>query len=171
MNNRIREQKSVRFRWENIVFPAVILALSVVLTAVFYGQLPENVGWTFQSDGSPDRWANRGTLVFCILGLQVFFFLAAWAISRGITSIYNRYTDSDSGPMNPGTTIGIMCNMLLVPQLIIFIATIDVFSYNSYQTHFLPLWLNALIVLLSGGVLLGIFFIRAILRVWRTNKE
>jgi len=27
---------------------------------------------------------------------------------------------------------------------------IDIFSYNSYGTHLLPLWLNALIFLLAG---------------------
>ena len=96
---------------------------------------------------------------------------AAAGIIRGITTIYNRYTDSDSGPTNPGVTIGIMGNMLVIPQVIIFFAMIDVFSYNSYQTHFLPLWLNALIVLLAGGLILGIFFLRAILRAWRANKE
>lgn len=171
MNNETQENASIKFRWKLIAFPAVILAISVILCAVFYGQLPENVGWTFQDDGSPDRWTSKGSLVFWIIGLQIFFSLAAAGIIRGITSIYNRYTDSDSGPMNPGIMIGIMGNMLVVPQVIIFFAMIDVFSYNSYQTHFLPLWLNALIVLLTGGIILGIFFLRAGLQAWRVNKE
>ena len=161
----------IKFRWKHIALPVVILVLSVILIAVFYGQLPENVGWTFKSDGSPDRWAGRGAFAFSVIGLQVFFVLAAWGISRGITSIYNKYADSDSGPMNPAATIGIMGNMLVIPQAIIFFALIDIFVYNSYQTHFLPLWVNALIVLLAGGVFLGIYFLRAILRAWRANKE
>ena len=171
MDNETQEISKIKFRWKHIAFPAVILVISVILTAVFYDRLPESVGWTFQSDGSPDRWANKGTLVFWIIGLQVFFVLAASGIIRGITSIYNKYTDSDSGPMNPGIMIGIMGNMLVVPQVIIFFAMIDVFSYNSYQTHFLPLWLNSLIVLLAGGVILGIFFLRAVMHAWRVNKE
>ena len=171
MDNETQEKSRVRFRWKLIAFPVVILVVSIILTAVFYGRLPESVGWTFQSDGSPDRWAGKGALVFWIIGVQVFFLLAAGGIIRGITSIYNRYTDSDSGPMNPGIMIGIMGNMLVVPQVIIFFAMIDIFSYNSYQTHFLPLWLNALIVLLTGGIILGIFFLRAVLQAWRVNKE
>lgn len=171
MNNRAHENPNIKFRWKLIAFPAVILITSVILVAVFYSQLPESVGWTFLSDGTPDRWADKGTLVFWVIGLQVFFLLAASGIIRGITSIYNRYTDSDSGPMNPGTMIGIMGNMLVVPQVIIFFAMIDIFSYNSYQTHFLPLWLNALIVLLAGGIIIGIFFLRTGLQVWRVNKE
>ena len=171
MDTETQKTSRIRFRWKLIAFPAAILVISVILVAVFYGSLPENVGWTFQSDGSPDRWATKGALIFWIIGLQVFFLLSAAAIIRGITSIYNRYTDSDSGPMNPGIMIGIMGNMLVMPQVIIFFAMIDIFSYNSYQTHFLPLWLNALIVLLAGGVFLGIFFFRAILRAWKANKE
>jgi uncharacterized membrane protein len=171
MNNETQEKRGIGFRWKHIVFPAVILAISVILAAVFYGRLPESVGWTFQNDGLPDRWMNRGALVFWIIGLQVFFLLTASVIIRGIASIYNRYTDSDNGPMNPGMMIGIMGNMLIIPQVIIFFAMIDIFSYNSYQTHFLPLWLNSLIVLLAGGVVLGIFFLRAIMQAWRVNKE
>jgi uncharacterized membrane protein len=171
MNSETQGKSSVGFRWKHIILPAVILVLSIILAAVFYGRLPESVGWTFQSDGSPDRWANKGALVFWIIGLQVFFLLAASGIIKGIAAIYNRYTDSDSGPMNPGIMIGIMGNMLVVPQVIIFFAMIDIFSYNSYQTHFLPLWLNALIVLLAGGIILGIFFLRAGLQAWRVNKE
>jgi uncharacterized membrane protein len=171
MNNKTREKPRVRFRWKLIAFPAALLVISIILVAVFYGRLPESVGWTFDGTGLPDRWADKSALVLWIIGLQVFFLLAAAGIIRGITSIYNRYTDSDSGPMNPGVMIGIMGNMLVVPQVIIFFAMIDIFSYNSYQTHFLPLWLNALIVLLAGGIILGIFFLRTGLQVWRVNKE
>jgi len=171
MDNETRAKSRVRFRWKLIAFPAVILVISIILAVVFYGRLPESVGWTFDGTGLPDRWAGKGALVFWIIGIQVFFLLAAAGIIRGITSIYNRYTDSDSGPMNPGIMIGIMGNMLVVPQVIIFFAMIDIFSYNSYQTHFLPLWLNALIVLLAGGIILGIFFLRAGVQAWRVNKE
>ena len=171
MDRAMQTVRKIKFRWKLIAFPAAILVISIILAAVFYGRLPESVGWTFQDDGSPDRWTGKGALVFWIIGLQVFFLLAAAGIIRGITSIYNKYADSDSGPMNSGIMIGIMGNMLVVPQVIIFFAMIDIFSYNSYQTHFLPLWLNALIVLLTGGVILGIFFLRAGLQAWRVNKE
>jgi uncharacterized membrane protein len=171
MENETQENQVIRFHWKHVLLPIIILAISVILAAVFYAQLPESVGWTFYSDGSPDRMATRGTLVFSFIGLQVFLLLAAWGISRGTMSIFNRYADSDSGPTNPNITISLMGNMLVVPQTIIFFAMIDIFIYNSYQAHFLPLWLNALIVLLAGGIILGIFFIRAGLQVWRVNKE
>ena len=170
MDNETQRKSSVGFQWKHIILPAVILVVSIILTAVFYGRLPESVGWTFQSDGSSDRWASKGALVFWIIGLQVFFLLAASGIIKGIAAIYNRYTDSDSGPMNPGIMIGIMGNMLVVPQVIIFFAMIDIFSYNSYQTHFLPLWLNALIVLLAGGIILVIFFLRTGLQAWKVKE-
>ncbi len=165
------EKKAIKLRWPHIILPAAILALSVILTAVFYGRLPVNAVWLFRSDGSPERWIDRGTLVFWILGLQVLFLLIATGITRGIAGMYNRYTDSDNNVVKPGTVLGLMGNMVVLPQVIIFFAMIDIFSYNSYQTHFLPLWLNAIIVLLAGGIILGIFFLRAALQVWRANKE
>ena len=103
--------------------------------------------------------------------LQVLFFLAAAGITRSIAEVYNRYTDPDGGAVRPGTVLILMGNMVALPQAIVFFALVDIFSYNSYQTHFLPLWLNAVIVLVAGGIILGIFFVRAGLRVWRANKE
>ena len=56
----------------------------------------------------------------------------------------------------------VMGNMIVLPQIILCFAMLDIFSYNSYQIHLMPLWVFALIVMGLGGMALGIFFILAI---------
>jgi len=58
-----------------------------------------------------------------------------------------------------------MGNILALPQLIILFAMLDILSYNSYQTHILPMWLFLIVVLglaTAGLLALGIFiYLRA----------
>jgi hypothetical protein len=42
---------------------------------------------------------------------------------------------------------------------------LDIFSYNSYQIHLIPLWVFALIVMVLGGIILGVIFLQAIRRI------
>jgi hypothetical protein len=60
--------------------------------------------------------------------------------------------------------------MVALPQIILGFAMLDIFSYNSYQIHLMPLWIFALIVMGLGGMALGIFFILAIRGVLGTTR-
>jgi len=60
------------------------------------------------------------------------------------------------------TLLAIMGNMVALPQLILCFAMLDIFLYNAYQRHIMPLWVFALVVMGSGGIILGIFFVQAI---------
>jgi len=160
-----------RFRWSYVILPVVIFLLSLVLIAVFYSRLPEQVAYVFAGDGSPVKVTDRGSIVLWSAGLQLILTLAAMLVTRTIAGVYNHYVQPDSSGMSPVKLINLMGNMLVLPQVIIFFAMIDIFSYNSYGTHFLPLWLNALIVLLVGGLTLGLLFLRFLLQFRSVNKE
>ena len=58
-----------------------------------------------------------------------------------------------------------MGNMITLPQLIVFFAMLDIFSYNSYQIHIMPMWVFLLIILglatIALGALLTITFRKA----------
>jgi hypothetical protein len=60
-----------------------------------------------------------------------------------------------------------MGNMIGLPQLIICFAMLDIFSYNAYGIHIMPVWIFALLVIGLGLIPLGMFFIQAIRRVVR----
>ncbi len=161
---------TLAFHWSYIILPVVILLLSIILTACFYHRLPAEPAYHFQSDGSPDRWLSRGTIILWILLPQLFLTLLAGAITWGITKLSALFRQPESTGIKPERILLLMGNMIALPQLILCFAMLDIFSYNSYQIHIMPLWVFALIIMGLGGIILGIFFIRAIQQAWRATR-
>ncbi|MFC2021063.1 DUF1648 domain-containing protein [Chloroflexota bacterium] len=162
---------ALTFHWNYIGLPVAILLFSVVLTAFFYPRLPAEVAYRFQPDGSPDNWGGKGAVILWTLLPQLLLTLVAGGIARGITGLIARLIKGQSTWMKPEIIISLMANMIALPQSILFFAMLDIFSYNSYQIHLLPLWVFALIVLVTGGIIIGIFFFRAVWQFWIASKE
>tara|TARA_B100000315_G_C14508391_1_gene555766 strand:+ start:384 stop:893 length:510 start_codon:yes stop_codon:yes gene_type:complete len=152
---------TLAFHWSYIILPVAILLLSIILTAYFYRRLPVEVAYHFEHDGSPDRWLNRGTIILWMLLPQLSLTMMAGAISWGITKLSVLFRQRESTRIKPERILLLMGNMVALPQIILCFAMLDIFSYNSYQIHIMPLWVFALIVMGLGGVILGIFFVRA----------
>ncbi len=152
------------------MLPVSILLLSIILTAYFYHILPIEVAYHFKSDGSPDRWLSRSPIILWMLLPQLFLTLLAGAITWGITKLAALSRQPANTGIKPGRIVSLMGNMVALPQIILCFAMLDIFSYNSYQIHLLPLWVFALIIMGLGGVILGIFLIRAILQAHRASR-
>jgi len=159
------------FRWQYLLLPVCVLFLSIILTAYFYHLLPVEVAYHFESDGSPDRWLSRGTILLWLLLPQFFFTLLAAAITWGVAKLSAIFSQPGSSRVQPGRILLLMGNMVALPQTILCFAMLDIFSYNSYQIHIMPLWIFALIVMGLGGIGIGIFFIQAISQTWRANRD
>ncbi len=162
--------ETLPFRWSYIILPLAILSLSIILTAYFYHQLPTEVAYHFKLDGSPDRWLNREMITLWLLVPQLLLTLVAGAIIWGITKLGILSKQSGSAWIKPERILSLMGNMIALPQIILCFAMLDIFSYNSYQMHIMPLWVFALIIMGVGGIILGIFFIQAIRRNWETTQ-
>jgi len=63
--------------------------------------------------------------------------------------------------------LSLMGNMVALPQIILGFAMLDIFLYNAYQIDIMPLWIFAVIVLVLGGIILGVFFIILVIRQFR----
>ncbi|MFC1976836.1 DUF1648 domain-containing protein [Chloroflexota bacterium] len=161
---------TLAFRWSYIILPVILLLLSIILTAYFYHRLPVEVAYHFEPDGSPDRWLNRGTLTLRMLLPQLFLTLVAGAITWGIIKLSALFRQPESTRVKPERILLLMGNMVALPQIILCFAMLDIFSYNSYQIHIMPLWVFTLIVMGLGGIILGIFFIRAMRRTWGASR-
>ncbi len=159
-------EEILTFHWGYIILPVVILLLSIILTAYFYHQLPAELAYRFKSDGSPAGWLNRGTIVLWTLLPQFLLTLLAGAITWGITRVSARFGQPESTWIKPRSILLLMGNIIALPQAILCFAMLYIFNYNSHQIHILPLWVFALIIMGLGGIILGIFFIRAIWQVW-----
>jgi hypothetical protein len=138
--------------------------VSIVLTASFYHRLPVEVAYGFKLDGSPDKWLSRGTIILWMLIPQLFLTLLAVAITWGITKLGIPSVQKEGIRIKPERMLSLMGNMVGLPQIILCFALADILSYNSFQTHIMPLWIFALIVMGLGAIILGSFFVMAIRR-------
>ena len=148
------------FRLSYIAFPAGVLFISLVITAVFYPRLTVELGYHFQGDGSPDRWMNRNLIILIMLVPQLILTLTAAGTTWGVTKL------SSKSPPLPQTgvktrIIALMGNMTALPQLVLGFAMLDIYIYDAYRIHIMPLWIFAVIVMAAGGIVLGVSFLRA----------
>ena len=160
-------KEMIAFRWRYIALPVSVFLLSLILTAYFYHLLPGEVAYHFQ-DGSPDRWMSRGAIIAWMLTPQFFLALLAAAIIWGITKLSTYFRQTVSRGVE--RILSLMGNMIVLPQIILVFAMLDIFSYNAYQIHLMPLWVFALLVMGIGGIILGVFFILAIRQVRGTSQ-
>ncbi len=159
---------AVSFRWNYILLPVALLSLSLIAAAAFYRRLPAEFAYHF-TQGSPDRWVDREAFLASVLALQCFFTLLAATIVWGTVKLGARFKQPGSAVVN--RLLVLMGNMVALPQVILSFAMLDIFSYNSYQAHIMPLGLFALIVIVGGGVILGVYFTLTVRQVWRLQRK
>lgn len=153
------------FRWSNIAIPLAIFSLSIIITVFFYHRLHFELAYHFNSDGSPDRWLSREAITIWFLVPQLILTGVAVAVTWGADRLSARFRQPDSNQPGPEKIIPLMGNMIALPQIIFSFAMLDIFSYNSYRIHLMPLWVFAVIVMGLGIIILGVFFVRVIRRV------
>ena len=166
---RVTTRDVLPFRWKYILLPVSVLFLSILLCAYFYHLLPGEVAYHFRADGSPDKWLSREMVVAWTLVPQLLFTLMAGCLAWGITRLGARFGKDRNTKVEPEKILLLIGNMVVLPQLILCFAMLDIFSYNSYQMHIMPVWLFALIVMVVGGIILGVLFVRIIRQVWRAT--
>jgi len=152
------------FRWSYIMVPLAILSLSIILSAYFYHLLPAEVAVHFKVDGTPERWLSREMTMVWVLMPQLLLVLLAGAIAWGITKLAARFWQPRGTRTNLETILSLMGNMIALPQIIVCFAMVDVFSYNSYQTHIMPMWVFLLVILGLVTISLGIFLVSILLK-------
>lgn len=147
MTKESAKAKGLSFRWNYIVLPVAILLLSVFLSIYFYRLLPAEIAYHFKFDGTPDRWLGRGVVVAWTLIPQFLLTLLAGAAIWIITKMGSFSSHTESTWIKPEKILLFMGNMIALPQFVLFFAMLDIFSYNSYQVHIMPMWVFLSIIL------------------------
>jgi uncharacterized membrane protein len=157
--------KGQAFRWTYLLLPVVVLLLSIILALYFYPRLPAEVATHFRPDGTPTRLLSREVSLVWLLAPQLFLILIAAGTTWGITTIgLLSQPETDSG-IRPQWILQFMGNAFALPQLVLFLVMLDIFSYNSYQIHIMPLWAAVFIIVglatVVFAMLLAMFIARA----------
>jgi uncharacterized membrane protein len=149
----------LKFRWKYILLPVIVLFICVILFAIFYWQLSPQVAYRFDTDGSPTNTVSREMLALFMLLPQLLFVLLAGIVTSTIIRIGGSLGEV-SQALNPERIILLIGNIVVLPQVVFGFIMLDVFSYNVNNSHLIPVWLFAIIVMAIGGAILTLFFIR-----------
>ena len=158
-----KETVELTFRCKYISLPLAILLLIVVLTAIFYTQLTDEVAYRFDMSGSPVSWLDRGSILLLTLLPQFILFIIAITITWWIIRA-GRSIGQIASALKPERLLMLMSNIVALPQIIFGFVMLDVFIYNIYGNHLMTIWLFALIIMIIGGIILAIVFIQAFKR-------
>jgi len=156
---KAQKPKGIPFRWNYIILPIAILILSIILSVYFYYRLPAEVAYHFELDGTPDRWFSREMTLVWALTPQLFLVILAGAITWGITKLGVLTSQSVYTLVKPQKVLSLMGNLMVLPQLLVGFTMFDIFSYNLYQRHLMPMWVFILIILGLATIVLGVFII------------
>jgi uncharacterized membrane protein len=175
-NLRLRRTKRevstnrLTFKFQYVILPVVIFILCAGISAILFNKLPGEVSYHFQTDGTPDGWTSRVSFISIGLLLQLFFVLLGTGIVFGVskTGVLTRSTESI---VKPNSLLLFMGNLVAFPQIIIGFAMLDIFSYNAYQKHLMPLWLFAIIILIIVTIAFLAFVFLYLMKAWRQYKQ
>jgi hypothetical protein len=169
-NSTGKPENKVGFHWSYIVLPLLILLASVGISIYFYGKLPGEVVYRFNSDNSPAAIVNRGGIIMWAILPQLLLTIFTIIIAYGTTKISRLFDQAATAGIKLDTILLVMSNMVVIPQLVLFFTMLNIFSYNSSQTRIGFTWWMGLIVIVMGLVFLGIFFVRAIRKMGKQAK-
>jgi uncharacterized membrane protein len=145
------DARSARFRWRYIAFPVIIFLLTGVMIALFYSRLPDRVAYHFLVNGTPDRWSSPVPVAIVGLAIQAALVLVGWVIVR-VASRMAAFSQTENTVLKPESLLVWMGNLVALPQIIFGFVMMDIFSYNVYQIHLLPVWLFMVIVLVIATI-------------------
>jgi uncharacterized membrane protein len=146
-------------RLSYIIGPLAVLLLSLALAAYFYHLLPAELATHFELDGIPNGWLSREVTMLWVFLPQLVLVLAAWGIAWGATLLSRRFGQVKGGEVRVGKAVLFMGNLIALPQLMLCFAMVDIFSYNLYQTHLMPMWAFLLATLGLVTIALGVFLV------------
>ena len=76
--------------------------------------------------------------------------LLAIVIAYGTTKISDLFNQASEAGIKLDTILMVMSNMVVIPQLILIFAMLNIFSYNSFQTHIGFIWWVSLAIIIVG---------------------
>ncbi|MDD5288807.1 MAG: hypothetical protein PHY28_06850 [Dehalococcoidales bacterium] len=159
------------FRLSFVALPIVILIIAAGIIIYFYGKLPNEVAYSFGSDDLPTAWLSRSEIILWAFIPQLLLALLAVVITYGASNISSLFKQGEDTGIKLDAILLVMSNMVVIPQLILVFAVLNIFSYNAFQTHISFIWAFVLTVAVLGIVLLSIFFVHAIRKIRGVSQK
>jgi uncharacterized membrane protein len=144
--------------WSYFILPIAVLFISLIVGAIFFGRLPQDVAYRFSGAVIHTRVA-RSALIALAVCLQLVFTVISVVIVLLATSAVRRMHLTETQVNR--TVFILMGNMLVLPMIIVFYGMLGILLYNIYGSVLPALWAFALVVLVAGAVIMAVLFTRA----------
>ena len=164
----VKSAKKPEIRWSYFTLPIALLLISIVITIYFYGKLPDAVVWHLNSSNSAT--ISNSQIVLWSIVPQLLLTLLAIVITYGATKINDLFNQAADSSIKLDTVLMVMSNMVVIPQLVLIIAMLRIFSYNAFGTQISFIWWVSLAIILAGVVFLSIFFVNLIRKLGSPSK-
>ena len=113
--------------------------------------------------------SRNGIIMWAILP-QFLLTLFTFIIAYGTTRISHLFDQAATAGIKLDTILLVMSNMVVIPQLVLLFAMLNIFRYNSSQTSIGFIWWVGLAIIIVGLVFLGIFFVRTIRKMGKPGQ-
>jgi uncharacterized membrane protein len=164
-----KSEIKTKVRWSYFILPVIILLISVFITIYFYSKLPDTV--TLRPDSDNSTGIGRSAAVLWAIVPQLLLTLISVVVTYGTTKISSLFRQASESGINLDTILMVMSNMVVIPQLVLIVAILNVFSYNSFGTHISFVWWVSLTIILAGIVFLSFFFVRVLQKMGKPAKK
>jgi hypothetical protein len=149
------------------ILPVLSIGFICLVSAlVFMSSLSPEPAFRFDSAGNPVSYGAKTSVVIISLIVQLIFIAISWSAGKIVTAFINRLGMPESSGQQSQKVISISANMIMLPQLIAAFISLDIFIYDIYKFHLLPVWAFAAITMVVGGILI----IWRIRNIMRSNK-
>ena len=160
-SGEVSTSSGLPFRWRYILLPFLVLLISIAAAAYFYHLLPSEVAFGLGTN-STEKMIGREVFLAMMIVPQFLLSFAGATAAHLIARVGSRYVRDGSASAPPFESImTVMSNMVVLPQLVLCYAMVDVFVNNAYQFQLPAIYIFGILVMVVGGAILGFFFLKA----------
>ena len=142
------------FGFRQIVPLLAIGATCLAFTLALLPQLSAEPAFRFSDAGEPANYAGASLVIAGSLLVQLLFITIGWFVGTAIKSFINRLAMPESAGRQSQKVISVAANMIVLPQLIAAYISFDIFIYDVFSFHLLPVWIFAIMTMVIGGIFL-----------------
>lgn len=156
-----KSQAELSFRLSYIALPGAVALATVIAIVILYSSLPPELAFRFSSSGEPRGLIGRELFVGLMIGAQFIVVGLTVAVALGIINLARRMLKENPTATAPGSTLWLMVNMLVLPQLLIAFVALDAAYYARNLTHIMTPWLFSLLAIGIGTLVIIVLFARS----------
>jgi hypothetical protein len=158
----------LKFRLSFIILPLLCLVLTVALSAIFFGQLPDEVHYRFDLDGNPSgEPIAKMSLMIMMVGIQGLLTGLAYITTSTIGRVQMFRDNAGNFWFNPTRLLKLMGNMPAIVQAIMAYIFVDAIVYARQAEHLMPLWIFAVGTLVIGGIFVFIYGLPIVIKGYK----